>query len=379
MEKNEEVGYFLEKVANEISITDTMIDKAESSYMAVGKWVGEGINYDVKIIPQGSIGLGTTIKPISDKDDYDIDLVCILLNGQYLNAKDIKNIVGNRLKEHKIYAEKIMMEGEGKRCWKMQYDEFHMDILPSVPLKLYIEPNNTNLRITHKENGIYTDRFSNPYGYRLWFQERMKDIINARKRAYALENHTSIEDVPIYRIKTPLQQAIQILKRHRDIYFNNKEKEFAPISIIITTLAARSYNGEVNLYNTIVNILSNMHYHIEQRRGLYWISNPVDPAENFADKWNSDPKRAEAFYKWLEIAKHDFISKAASCYGLDQLYKLFSNKLGDQPVNRAFKSIGNEMREKRENNKLYSAGLGGSLLSKDSGNLLVKGHTFFGK
>lgn len=379
MEKNEEVGYFLEKVANEISITDTMIDKAESSYMAVGKWVGEGINYDVKIIPQGSIGLGTTIKPISDKDDYDIDLVCILLNGQYLNAKDIKNIVGNRLKEHKIYAEKIMMEGEGKRCWKMQYDEFHMDILPSVPLKLYIEPNSTNLRITHKENGIYTDRFSNPYGYRLWFQERMKDIINARKRAYALENHTSIEDVPIYRIKTPLQQAIQILKRHRDIYFNNKEKEFAPISIIITTLAARSYNGEVNLYNTIVNILSNMHYHIEQRRGLYWISNPVDPAENFADKWNSDPKRAEAFYKWLEIAKHDFISKAASCYGLDQLYKLFSNKLGDQPVNRAFKIIGNEMREKRENNKLYSAGLGGSLLSKDSGNLLVKGHTFFGK
>lgn len=379
MEKNEEVGYFLEKVANEISITDTMIDKAESSYMAVGKWVGEGINYDVKIIPQGSIGLGTTIKPISDKDDYDIDLVCILLNGQYLNAKDIKNIVGNRLKEHKIYSEKIMMEGEGKRCWKMQYDEFHMDILPSVPLKLYIEPNSTNLRITHKENGIYTDRFSNPYGYRLWFQERMKDIINARKRAYALENHTSIEDVPIYRIKTPLQQAIQILKRHRDIYFNNKEKEFAPISIIITTLAARSYNGEVNLYNTIVNILSNMHYHIEQRRGLYWISNPVDPAENFADKWNSDPKRAEAFYKWLEIAKHDFISKAASCYGLDQLYKLFSNKLGDQPVNRAFKIIGNEMREKRENNKLYSAGLGGSLLSKDSGNLLVKGHTFFGK
>lgn len=379
MEKNEEVGYFLEKVANEISITDTMIDKAESSYMAVGKWVGEGINYDVKIIPQGSIGLGTTIKPISDKDDYDIDLVCILLNGQYLNAKDIKNIVGNRLKEHKIYAEKIMMEGEGKRCWKMQYDEFHMDILPSVPLKLYIEPNSTNLRITHKENGIYTDRFSNPYGYRLWFQERMKDIINARKRAYALENHTSIEDVPIYRIKTPLQQAIQILKRHRDIYFNNKEKEFAPISIIITTLAARSYNGEVNLYNTIVNILSNMHYHIEQRRGLYWISNPVDSAENFADKWNSDPKRAEAFYKWLEIAKHDFISKAASCYGLDQLYKLFSNKLGDQPVNRAFKSIGKEMREKRENNKLYSAGLGGSLLSKDSGNLLVKGHTFFGK
>lgn len=379
MEKNEEVGYFLEKVANEISITDTMIDKAESSYRAVGKWVGEGINYDVKIIPQGSIGLGTTIKPISDKDDYDIDLVCILLNGQYLNAKDIKNIVGNRLKEHKIYAEKIMMEGEGKRCWKMQYDEFHMDILPSVPLKLYIEPNSTNLRITHKENGIYTDRFSNPYGYRLWFQERMKDIINARKRAYALENHTSIEDVPIYRIKTPLQQAIQILKRHRDIYFNNKEKEFAPISIIITTLAARSYNGEVNLYNTIVNILSNMHYHIEQRRGLYWISNPVDSAENFADKWNSDPKRAEAFYKWLEIAKYDFISKAASCYGLDQLYKLFSNKLGDQPVNRAFKSIGNEMREKRENNKLYSAGLGGSLLSKDSGNLLVKGHTFFGK
>lgn len=112
-----------------------MIDKAVESYEAVGKWLGDGIEYDVHIIPQGSMNLGTTNKPIADEDDYDIDLVCLLENGQDLEAKSIKNIVGNRLKENKVYREKIDSEGEGKRCWKMKYNEFHMDILPCVPKK----------------------------------------------------------------------------------------------------------------------------------------------------------------------------------------------------------------------------------------------------
>ena len=71
------LGMLLSRIADEINITSTMQDKAVSSYTAVGKWIGDGLDYDVKIMPQGSMNLGTVIKPIDDRDDYDMDLSLI--------------------------------------------------------------------------------------------------------------------------------------------------------------------------------------------------------------------------------------------------------------------------------------------------------------
>lgn len=105
-EKEQQLNLILTKIVKEISITSTMMDKAVKSYEAVGKWLGDGIEYDVRITPQGSMNLGITNKPISDKDDYDIDLVCLLEDGQQLEAKDIKNIDGDRLKENEMYLKK---------------------------------------------------------------------------------------------------------------------------------------------------------------------------------------------------------------------------------------------------------------------------------
>ena len=251
-EKEKWLNRILEKIVQEISITKTMVDKAVDSYNAVGNWLADGLVYDVVIAPQGSMNLGTTNKPITDKDDYDIDLVCLLENGQSLKAEEIKKIVGNRLKEHEVYKEKILKEGEGKRCWKMQYDEFHMDILPCVPALVYEEPKKTEIRLTHKQDNRYFDKFSNPYGYRIWFESRMDTILKEQKKKYAMDNNTTIEKVPMYRVKTPLQMVIQLLKRHRDMCFQN-DKENAPISIIITTLAAQAYHGESSVYEALCN------------------------------------------------------------------------------------------------------------------------------
>lgn len=56
----------------------------------------------------------------------------------------------------------------------------------------------------------------------------------------------SVRAVPKYQSnKTPLQRAVQILKRHRDIMFAGDEDK--PVSIIITTLAAKAYQEKVRL------------------------------------------------------------------------------------------------------------------------------------
>lgn len=244
------LGNLLSQIADELNITPTMQDKAIRSYEAVGKWIGDGVDYDVKIMPQGSMNLGTVIRPIDDSDDYDMDLVCLLKNGSYLSLSEIKNLVGDRLKENAVYKEKL--EPEGKRCWTMQYDEFHMDILPCVPKNQYfVEPHLTAIKLTDKRtDGTYQERYSNPYAYHNWFENQMKDILLIEKRAFATQNKTEISKVPTYRMRTPLQKTIQLLKRHRDICFQSDDKN-KPISIIITTLAALAYNGENNVYEAL--------------------------------------------------------------------------------------------------------------------------------
>ena len=117
----------------------------------------------------------------------------------------------------------------------------------------------------------------------------------------------SIDSLPYYQWKTPLQQAIQLLKRHRDTMFKNNE-DSKPISVIITTLAAKAYNSESELASALTNILSRMGDYINGAVPL--VPNPVNPAEDFADKWydseSAKYKLKENFDRWLYQARADF-------------------------------------------------------------------------
>lgn len=378
-EKERALSAILSRIADEINITQTMQEKAVCSYEAVGKWIGDGVDYDVKIMPQGSMNLGTVIKPLDDRDDYDMDLVCLLKNGQYLSLSQIKNLVGDRLKEHGTYRSKL--DKESKRCWTMQYEEFHMDILPCVPKESYfIEPYLTKIKLTHKnEAGVYEPRYSDPYAYHTWFENRMTDILLEEKRTFAAKSRTEINEVPTYKMRTPLQKTIQLLKRHRDICFQNATSN-SPISIIITTLAALAYDGETNVYEALYNIIEKMPRYIECRDGVYWIENPVMKEENFADKWSAEPAKRTSFFTWLAQVKKDLITDPICAFGIDRIADQYKTSLGKSSVERAIRAIGYETKSMRQNGSLYVNGLvGGLTTSATSGSKLVKEHTFFGE
>lgn len=378
-EKEIQLGFWLSQIADELNITTTMLDKAINSYTAVGKWLSDGILYDVKIMPQGSMNLGTVVRPISEKDEYDVDLVCLLKNGGSLPLDRIKNLVGDRLKAHGTYLQ--MLEREGKRCWTMQYDEFHMDILPCVPmLNYYVEPQLTSIKLTHKnERGEYEARFSDPYAYHVWFEDRMREILHIEKGYYAARENIDIAKVPTYKVRTPLQKVIQLLKRHRDILFQDNDKD-APISIIITTLAALAYNGETNVYEALCNIVEKMPLFIKERRGEYWVENPVMQEENFAEKWNEAPDKRTAFMYWLRKAKQDLIEDPLGCFGLDNVANHYKRVLGELPVERAATALGKNVRTERKQGNLYVNGLSGGLTTTPSHNSKpVKDHIFYGK
>jgi hypothetical protein len=167
----------------------------------------------------------------------------------------------------------------------------------------------------------------------------MRIQLNERKKEFAKREMitASVDEIPDYRVKTPLQRAIQLLKRHRDCMFAD-DGEHKPISINITTLAAHAYNEEPTISLALQSILTGMDRYVEYRGGVAWIANPVNPAENFADKWDEEPKKRENFYRWLDEARKDFaLYLRASTF--NEVPEPLREHLGSNLVDRALEIV----------------------------------------
>lgn len=330
----------LKSILEKIELPGDAYEKAENRYKDIGQWLhrpdSSCIEYDPLVFSQGSFRLGTAIKPDSD-EEYDLDMGCNLRQGLSkggITQEQLKNHVGDELELYRK-ARAIKEElAEKKRCWRLEYADglsFHMDIVPCIPeseigrsvLKQRMVENSqfddslaqnvSDLAVsitdnTDPEYKVTTDkwRISNPEGYARWFETRMKtaqEVINEREMSF----NASIDSLPYYQWKTPLQQAIQLLKRHRDTMFKDNE-DSKPISVIITTLASKAYNGETDLASALTNVLSRMGDYIND--DVPHVANPVNPVEDFADKWydkeSAEYKLQDNFYKWLYQARADF-------------------------------------------------------------------------
>lgn len=306
----------LKELVEKIAIPNSIYEEAKNSYIAVGEWLAKETSilhkYNPQIYPQGSFALGTAILPLEDCE-LDVDAVCLLeTTKDNVTQAQLKELVGKRLKENVTYGKMIDPKNGGRRCWTLKYAhsrKFHIDILPAIPCdtinfnnKIFMkEVKKTAIYITDKKNKDFYNFSndwlkSNPQGYVNWFLDEMKNKTKSI-RVYNTCCDEAIEDLPLYRKKHILQRVIQLLKRHRDIKFGTDEDK--PISIIITTLATKSYTGEESLYEALLNISKIMKQHVTIRNGEYWIENPVNSEENFADKWKECPRKAELFFSWL--------------------------------------------------------------------------------
>ena len=275
--------------------------------------------------------------------------------------KQLKDMVGQ---EVIAYARAQNMKPRPRRIndaagrWNMLTRPiFHLDILPSIPdvdeYKSILENYQRNdlldrsditdlaIAITDKELPQYAHMsddwpVSNPQGFGTWFNHQQA-IILQEHRQKLVDNmiYDSVKEVPAYRTKTPLQRAIQLLKRHRDSMFEGDEDK--PISIIITTLAAHAYNGEREIRDALRTILRGMK-DIKKVNGEFEIPNPVNPQENFADKWRETPRKRENFFNWLKEAQRDFGLYLNQSH--DQLPNILQERIGEMPVKAVLSRIG---------------------------------------
>jgi len=333
----------LDKLLKEIELPEHAYDKACKRYEDIGKWLEReesSVNeHDPHIFPQGSFRIGTAIRPMDNKEEYDLDLACKLRKGitkDNITQEAFKKIIGDELEKYRIARGIEKKLKTKRRCWCLEYKDdirFHMDIVPCIPTDeeyrerifksildsgereiVARDSSQTTVCITDERHpkfeSICVDwKISNPEGYAKWFEYRMyiNQIQTFSERAQLAK--AQIDEVPLFKRKTPLQRVIQLLKRHRDCWCKLKhDPEVKPISIIITTLAARAYSGETDIINALNNVLQQMENFINKSKPK--VPNPVDPKEDFADKWYRKDclnlKLENNFFSWLNQAKVDF-------------------------------------------------------------------------
>src|SRR5262245_7846280 len=120
---------YLEALANELAISEARYEQAQASYDSLGRHLHREAStikkYQPQVYVQGSFRLGTAIRPLSEKEDYDVDAMCefrALLPSQ-LSQKKLKEMLGVEIKSY--HAEKKMVNPvrEGRRCWVLDYSD----------------------------------------------------------------------------------------------------------------------------------------------------------------------------------------------------------------------------------------------------------------
>lgn len=311
----------LARIAQELQLNQTRIEKMDSAYNAVSDTLKRDKDFFeglvIEIYAQGSKRIETTVKPIND-EDFDLDTVLHIYDPYYNHSPEqIYNALVKALEKDSYY--KDIMERKA-RCVRLNYQgDFHIDILPACM------PNNFEKeRIKIPEKAFKDWSSGNPKGFAKWFLDIAKSVQETLLKRYSkvlIEAQIETEPLPaeVYE-KTPLQRAVQLMKRYRDIYFKNRDNKVS--SIVITTLAAQYYQGENSIFEAIDQIVNKIskEYDAAIKGGYkFKVLNPVNGEEDFTDTWTDNHYRSfynfisEFSKKWqslkedFEFSKNDYI------------------------------------------------------------------------
>ena len=312
---------FFNQIAQDLDLTDTEYSAIVNSYEAVGTLLTNSsklVKYNPDVFSQGSVRLGTVVKPLS-RDDYDVDLVCELKSSN-MSAREVKHIVGDALKNSKYLHQ---MELEHSRCWTLDYNSqppYHIDILPGVSLP------NDRVKATNIINNNYVWLYTNPKGFANWFLSLKKQTLNERF-------NDNVEPIKDYSGKSVLQRAVQLIKRHRDVYFKDNPNN-GPASVIITALTGLSYNNESTIEDILKNGPIQWVSHIGYKDNKLSIKIPSLPDDDYADKWNEEGgKPVNNFLKWHKQLIFD-LDNLFKENNYDEFMKLSKKMFTDSSVDK---------------------------------------------
>lgn len=334
-----------------ISLPDTAKTKAKERFEDIGKWLTRDEScvaiYTPALLNQGSFRLGTTIRPVSGDDDFDLDVSCKFQSGitrETITQEKLRQLLHKEIRAYATARGIKHNVTEKHRCCRLEYQDnmsFHIDLVPCIPahhewdvIKLPYYQADLQIWVGDKESAKYHEVYitddrsqnystisedwilSNPEGLAMWFEAQSmprytEDVTIAANMANFVEAQKSI-----------LQAAVKLLKRHRDKWC--EDSELRPISVIISTLSAHAYNGELNLQDAILGILERMPSYISEQKP--YVPNPVNADEDFGERWEEKPELKRTFKQWILSALRDF-RLLYSCSSKEELEKILKDTL----------------------------------------------------
>ena len=294
------------KVCEKLNLSEALYEKLKERYNAVSTYLTNCSELnDLEIYPQGSIAIGTTVKPIG-QDEYDLDFVC---EKEDVNPFDLFTLIKKHLKGNGHYSSLVE---EKKRCVRLNYKEnFHLDILPACSNKESLSQ--TGILIPDKE--LRSLLPSDPKGYASWFWKKSTQVYRMDKEIEALPQYQQA------RQKDHLQCIVQLMKRHRDIFFKSQPED-SPASIIITTLCGNYYINQGSILDDMISIVGTVKGNPTTK-----VYNPVDSQELLSEKWAEDPMLHSSFTRWIDSLYTDLELLKATKNIEEKLKKMFGEKI----------------------------------------------------
>ncbi len=346
------------KLIEKLDITPTMYKNADEKYHAIANYLSEyGIEAD--FYPQGSFAFGTVVRPsVKDPDAaYDLDFICQVQGTKKdIAPSELRRRIQEALESSNRYGGKLEVY---KECFTVEYADvsgtgFKIDIIPAVDddlrHKLDLQQKSQNpelmdtLIVIPKENGErnYSWISNNPKGFKAWFDGINKPFLESEKnRRAAIQSmnqythYASVDDIPDYMERTSIQRVIQILKYHRDNYYDKLSNgdDLKPISAIINMIVAsisKNASPLLDSFELLNYVLEELKAYSEYMflsphdfRKKYanrqvikkddnskWIvQNPADPEDNLADQWNENPMIPVVFFRWINACNNDLFAE----------------------------------------------------------------------
>lgn len=322
---------------------------------------------ELKMYPQGSFRLKTTVKPLSE-EEYDIDFVVQIPAYETMSPRELYDHIVRILRHDGTHNDMVELK---KRCVRVNYsNDFHMDIMPGA----LVNPATHEIIVPDRKlAGWY--HHSNPIGFSEWFEKQARtQIINERKQfgKFSCEVEKVTEQEITSRLE-PLRRAVQLVKRYRDIYCEKHSAE--PVrSIVICTLMGQitSYAGDtlkvLDRFCTYVNMLI-----LQSGDKPFEVQNPV-VNEKLTEKWD-EGNNYQDFVDMMKALTADVMLLKQKKVNRD-INPIFKKMFGETVTNYAIAKFAKNITKARVNGTLAMDNHG--TLNTNGLGVQVKKNTFYG-
>lgn len=362
----------LARVCRILQLSPTQYALAERHYNAICEWLGaEGSllnQFAPDLYPQGSVALGTTVKP-QLRDEYDVDLVCELQidHNSVRDPAHLVDIIESRMKESDIYRGKLKRKS---RCLCVSYEhDFHLDILPACP-----DPVSGGTCLFVPDCDDRKLRTTNPKGFIAWFKHQAAQLPRALTRK-AMDSAAPLPRPQAAEEKNALQLSVQLIKRWRNRYYSDRPQQ-PPASILLTTLMGNHYCDEQSIFTNLAASVRSILDSVPSI-GRLVVRNPSHPLEDLSEPWK-DQATYDAFVNGLRALRVK-LARLEAAEDMGQRSVLLQELFGERVIKAAFEEQGKKLEEARQSRKIGVARTGGIVtLSAAAGLAPIPKNTFYG-